>query len=216
MDESERALADAAASPSAHVARIAKHVVSDAKIHRIWESRHAALVRPVAEQSRRAPQLIELRLAETRLTHNRALINYIRKNRVTGDRRDRVFAAFYGSRDTTDAILKEHRAYMVAVSSRVSTDHLIDVMCDPVSKDLIRQYEKAYDQYFEMFCFVASANDSAVADALRETMKDVAARARRIRNSLREIRPDNSNANFDRQVEIARSGRYPVLNYMGR
>jgi len=216
MDESEQALLDAADSSSPHVARIVGHVVSDVNVHRIWECRHAELVRPVAEQNRRAPQLIELRLAETRLTHKRALINYIRKHQVTGALRDRLISAFYGSRETTDAILKEHQRYMVAVSSRVSTDHLIDVMCDPVSKDLIRMYDMAYDQYFELYCFVASSPDSAVADAVRGSMGEVASRAKRIRKMLREVRPDNRYSDFDRQAQIARSGRYPALNYLNR
>ena len=72
MDESERALLEAASSPIARTARIAEHVVTDVKIHRIWESKHADLVRPLAEETRRGPQLIELRKAEVRLTHKRA------------------------------------------------------------------------------------------------------------------------------------------------
>lgn len=213
MDESEHALFKAAAGRLVRTARIAGHVVRDSKIHRIWEGMHANLVRPVAEQSRRVPQLIELRLAEVRLTHKRALIDYIRKHRVSGAQRDRLFAAFYGSKETVDAILSEHRNYMVAVSSRIATDHLIDVMCDPVSKDLIRLYEQAYQQYFELFCFAAGADDSALADAVRRSMGDVAERARRIRARLVDVRADNCFAGFDRQAQLAKSGRYKVLNY---
>ncbi len=216
MDESERALLEATSSPVARTARIAGHVVSDAKIHRIWESTHADLVRPVAEERRRVPQLIELRKAEVRLTHKRALIDYIRKHQVKGSNRDRLFAAFYGPRETTDAIVSEHRQYMVAVSSRISTDYIIDLMCDPVSMDLVRLYENAYDQYFELFCFAASAENSAMSDAVRATMRDVAQRAKRIRKRLGEIRPDNRFASFDRQVQLASSGRHKVINYLNR
>lgn len=214
MDESEQALFAAAAGPSTRISRIAEHVVTDFKIHRIWESRHADLVRPLAEESRRAPQLIELRKAEVRLTHKRAMIDYIRKHEVTGAQRERLFTAFYGPKEMTDAILAEHRQYMMAVSSRVSADHLLDVMCDPVSKDLIKLYENSYDQYFELFCFAASAEDSAIADAVRAAMGDVAQRARRIRTRLSEVRPDNRYADFDRQVQLARSGRYRALDYL--
>ncbi len=213
MYESEHALFKAAAGRLVRTARIAGHVVRDSKIHRIWEGTHANLVRPVAEQNRRAPQIIELRLAEVRLTHKRALIDYIRKHKIAGAQRDRLFAAFYGSKETVDAILSEHRNYMVAVSSRIATDHLIDVMCDPVSKDLINLYEQAYEQYFELFCFAAGAEDSTLADAVRRTMRDVAERARRIRSRLVDVRADNRHADFDRQARLARSGRYKVLNY---
>ncbi len=216
MDESERALLQAASSPVARTARIAGHVVSDVKIHRIWESKHADLVRPVAEETRRGPQLIELRKAEVRLTHKRALIDYIRKHKVKGANRARLFAAFYGPRETTDAIVSEHRQYMVAVSSRISADYLIDLMCDPVSKNLVRLYENAYDQYFELFCFAASEEDSAMSDAVRATMRDVAQRAKRIRTRLSEVRPDNRYASFDRQAQLATTGRHEVLNYLNR
>lgn len=216
MDESERALFEAASSSSARRARIAGHVISDIKIHRMWESRHADLVRPVAEESRRAPQLVELRKAEVRLTHKRALIDYVRKHRVKGAARDRVFAAFYGPKETTDAIVTEHRQYMVAVSSRISTDHLIDLMADPVSKDLVRLYERAYDQYFELYCFAASVEDGAMTHAVRAAMGDVAQRAKRIRKRLGELRADDSYSDFDRQAQLASTGRYRALDYLNR
>jgi hypothetical protein len=216
MDESERALFEAASSPSLRTARIAGHVISDIKIHRIWESKHADLVRPVAEESRRAPQLIELRKAEARLTHKRALIDYVRKHQVNGSARDRLFAAFYGPREITNAILSEHRKYMVAVSSRISTDYLLDLMCDPVSKDLVSIYEKAYDQYFELYCFAASAEGSVMTEAIRGAMGDVAQRAKRIRKRLGEARPDTSYSSFDRQALLASTGRHRALNYLNR
>ena len=216
MDESERALFEAAESPSARTARIAGHVITDIKLHRIWESRHADLVRPVAEESRRAPQLVELRKAEVRLTHKRALIDYVRKHRVKGPARDRVFAAFYGPQEITNAIVSEHRQYMVAVSSRISTDYLLDLMRDPVSKDLVRLYENASDQYFELYCFAASSEGSVMTDAVRAAMGDVAQRARRIRKRLGEVRSDKNRANFDRLAQLAGTGRHRALNYLNR
>ena len=216
MDESELALEEATHSPSPRIARIASHVLTDAKVHRIWESCHAEWVRPIAEANRRTPQVIGLRQIEVRLTHRRALIDYIRKHKVRGTRRDRLFKAFYGPREMRDAILKEHRDYMIAVSSNISTDHLIEVMHDPTSYELLRMYEAAYTQYFELFCFVQASADSSVIEAVRGAMGDVAARAKRLRTRLQAVQPDPDYSSFDRQAQLARSGRYPVLNYQNR
>ena len=57
MDESEQALSDAVDGGSQRESRIARHILGDSKSHRLWESRHANLVLPVAEQNRRAPQI---------------------------------------------------------------------------------------------------------------------------------------------------------------
>ena len=137
MDESEQALADAAEKRRGRDARIARQILGDSKIHRLWESRHADLVMPVAKQSKRAPQIFGLRDIEVKLLHRRALVRYLREHHVVGDERARLFSVFYGPTDTNDAILKEHRQYTLAVSSRVSVDHLINVMHDPLSSKLL-------------------------------------------------------------------------------
>ena len=64
MRESEQALEDAVDSSDERDSRIAKHVLTDSKIHSLWEARHAKLVLPVAEQNTRSPQIVELRRLE--------------------------------------------------------------------------------------------------------------------------------------------------------
>lgn len=214
MEESEQALEDASHGPRGRRSRIAKQVLSEPRIHRLWEARHAEIVRPVAESSRRSPQVLALRHAEVQLLHRRALIDYIRCNRVVGEPRDRLFAVFYGPRETANAVLAEHRQYLLAVSSRVSTDHLINVMHDRQSIHLLRLYEAAYEEYFELYCFIATARDTLAADALKSTMLDARKTAMRIRKRLNSVLPSPGFSGFDRQVKLARSGRYPVLNYM--
>lgn len=103
---------------------------------------------------------------------------------------------------------------MLAVSSRISTDHLIDVMYDPGSRHLLRQYEQPYMRYFEMKCFVAGMGNSDCIELVRAMMPDVREQLRRARQRLESEPPDIDCANFDRQEALARSGRYPVLNYM--
>ncbi len=214
MDESEQALQDAAESCCGRDARIARQVLDDAKIHRLWESRHADLVMPVAEQSRRAPQIFKLRDIEVKLLHRRALIRHIRRHRITGRNRDRLFSVFYGPVDTTDAILKEHRQYTIAVSSRVSTDHLINVMHDPVSQDLLRQYESVYSKYFEYYCFVSCTDDEVMASVAKAEMTGLRREAMRLIKRLHSERPESGHSSFEREALLARSGRYPIVDYM--
>lgn len=214
MDESEQALWTAAEKDSGDDARIAKQILSDARTHGLWEARHAELVRPVAEQNTRGPQVLALRELEIRLVHRRALIDHIREHKIRGEERERLFRVFYGPRDFRDAVLAEHRQYMLAVSSRVSTDHLIDVMGDPASAQLIERYEACYAQYFDLYCYVVSTSDQASAEAAKALMTEARRLADRLRQQINRARPDNRAANFDRQALLARSGRYPILNYM--
>jgi len=214
MDESEQALYAAAQQESGTDARIAKQVIGDAKSHGLWEALHAELVRPVAEHNGRAPQVIALRDVEVRLVHRRALFDHIREHQLRGEERERLFRVFYGPREFQDAILAEHRQYMLAVSSRVSADHLIDVMSDPVSKKLLAEYEAIYGRYFGLYCYVARARDRDCAEAMKPLMNLTRLQAERVRQRINTERPDNHAADFERQAALARSGRYPVLDYM--
>ena len=214
MDESEQALSDAADGSSQRVGRIARHIIGDSKSHRLWESRHADLLLPVAEQNRRAPQIFALRDIKVRLVHRRALIKHIRQHSIVGEKRDRLLKAFHGPMDTTNAILAEHRDYTLAVSSRVSTDRLIDVMHDSVSVRMLTEYQSLYEKYFELYCYVVSCNDSCLADATKVEMLGMKRRAVQMLKRIRPESPDDGYPSFDRQALLARSGRYPVLDYM--
>jgi hypothetical protein len=214
MDESEQALHSAAQQGSGIDARIAKQIVGDPKTHELWEARHAELVRPVAEQAGRTPQVFALRDVEVRLVHRRALIDHLREHQLRGRKRERLFQVFYGTREFQDAVLVEHRQYMLTVSSRVSTDHLIDVMSDPVSKKLVAEYEAHYARYFELYCYVVGSEDRSCAEAARHLMTNARREAEALRRRINTVRPDGRAADFERQAVLARSGRYPVLDYM--
>lgn len=214
MDESEQALADAAEGCPGRDARIAGQILDDPKIHRLWESRHADLVLPVAEHSRRPPQIFALRDIEVQLLHRRSLIRHIREHGIVGERRDRLFSVFYGPVDTTNAILKEHRQYTLAVSSRVSADHLIQIMCDPVSVRLLKDYESIYSKYFAHYCFVATCKDPNVADAIKHEMLILRRQALQMIKRIHSEPADTGHSSFERQALLARSGRYPIVDYM--
>ena len=216
MDESEQALADAACSRRPRISRIARDVVSDNQVYRVWESRHAELIGPVAEQRRRTNQVFSLRDLEVRLLHRRALIRSIRRLGLVGKDRDRLLAAFYGPRDTQDAILAEHRQYKLAVSSRVSADHLINLMQDSVSIALLKEYQAIYSDYFEHYCLVISSGDPLIADAL---MPEMAFKRKRVLAMIKRLhtkKPLSGPASLNQQAALSRSGRYPIRDYLIR
>lgn len=214
MDESEYALQDASESSPALVSRVVKTVLDDSHIYRMWEARHADLLLPVAEHGDKKRQILALRNAEVQLVHRRALFTYLRSNNVRGVQRMHLFRRLHSTVDYQDAVVAEHRQYMLALSSRVSADHLIDVMNDPKSKALIDQYRALYTRYFEMQCYVAGLGNSDCFDLVRETMGDVREQLGRVRTLIETERPEQTCRSFDRQEPLARSGRYPVLNYM--
>ena len=214
MDESEYALHEASDSSFPLVSRIVSTLLQDGHIYGQWESQHANLLLPVAEHSKKKRQIMALRNAEVQLVHQRALFNYLRTERVRGEERRQVFRIFHSTRDYHDTVLAEHRQYMLAVSSRVSADHIVDVMHDPNSKNLLRQYEKLYTRYFAMKCYVAGMGDSRCVDLVRSGMGDAHDRLQQARRRGESEPPTNACGNFDRQEALARSGRYPILDYM--
>ena len=214
MDVSEYALQDAAEAVESRDSRIATDVLQDTRKYREWEAIHADLLLPVAEHSRKKPQIVALRLAEAQLVHRRAFFSYLRAHEVRGAARERLFRLFHSTMDFNDAVLAEHRHYMLAVSSRISTDHIIDVMEDSHSRQLLRQYERAFARYFEMKCYVACAGNTDTARFVVQSMRDMQARLLHLRRRIQTEAPAGSGGNFDRQELLSRSGRYPVLNYL--
>jgi len=214
MDVSEIALQDATESPSPREARIATTILSDSDKYREWELRHADLLLPVAEHSRKKQQIVALRNAKVQLVHRRALFRYLRAHDLHDDKRRQLFRIFHATLDYQDAILVEHRHYMLAVSSRISTDHIIDVMRDDTSNQLLRQYDELFARYYEMKCFLACARNSHCIDLVRQTLRDVRRELLTIRRRIETEAPTGNGGNFDREELLARSGRYEALNYL--
>jgi hypothetical protein len=214
MNESEYALHNASESSSPGELRVVDTVLQDGRLYRVWESRHADLLLPVAEYSNKKRQILALRKAEVQLVHRRALFGYLRLNGVRGEERRQLFRIFHQTLDYHNAVLAEHRQYMLAISSRISTDHLIDIMNDPRSKSLPRQYEELYQRYFEMNCYIAGMGDSECTGLVRLTMQDTRMQLQQMTRRIESESPASGCASFDRQEPLARSGRYPIRNYM--
>ncbi len=192
----------------------ASTVLSDNKKYREWELRHANLLLPVAEQSARKYQVLALRHADIALIHRRALFQYLQTHEVRGELREKLFRLFHTTLDFNEAILAEHRQYMLAFSSGISTNHIIDIMRDDTSTRLVEQYENTFGRYFEMKCFVATARDSDTIRIVRSSIRDVQGHLLRLRRRMETELPTERTGNFDRQELLARSGRYEIQNYL--
>jgi len=214
MNASEYALQDATESPVPRESRIASTILDDDKKYREWELRHANLLRPVAEQSARKYQVLALRHADVQLIHRRALFQYLQTHEVRGELRQQLFRLFHTTLDFNDAILAEHRQYMLAFSSGISTNHIIDVMHDGTSPRLVEQYEKTFARYFEMKCFVATARDSNCIKIVHSSLRDAQGHLMRLRRRMETELPTERTGTFDKQELLARSGRYEIQNYL--
>jgi hypothetical protein len=213
MDESAEALTHAARAAGPHDARIAARVLSEPRLTSAWEARHAGLLLPVAEHRARIRQIRALRTVAVRLVHRQALIAHIRRHRLAGAARDRLLAAFHGPLEPRDAALAEHRRYLLAVASRIATDHLAHVIQDSPGAELLGQYEGAYAEYFDLYCFVAGCESEALVEAARPAMIDLEQRAQRLRQRLHAVRPPADGTDFERAVMLSRSGRFRALDY---
>lgn len=214
MTASEYALQDASESPAPRESRIASTILGDSRKYREWELRHANLLLPVAEQRARKRQIVALRNAEVELIHRRALFTYLQTHDLRDGQRKRLFRIFHNTLDYNQAILTEHRHYMLAVSSHISTDYIIDVMRDESSERLLQRYEKTFARYFEMKCYVASSVDSHCIQLIGSSLRDVKGQLLRLRRRIEAETPVVDRADF-RQLELlARSSRYEMQNYL--
>ena len=214
MEASELALQDATESPTERESRIATTILTDGGKYREWELRHADLLLPVAEHRAKKRQIIELRKAEIALIHRRALFTYLQTHQLNDAQRENLFRLFHTTLDYQAAVLTEHRHYMLAFSSHISTDHIIDLMQDETSVRLLRLYEKTFSRYFEMKCYIASSNDSHCVDLIRSSVRDLKGRLLRIRRRIETEPPTVDGSDFQQQALLARSARYEIRNYL--
>ncbi len=214
MEASELALQDATESPLPRESRIATTILNDGQKYRQWEVRHADLLVPVAEHRKKKHQIVALRRAEVQLVHRRALFTYLQTHEVYGTQRERLFRLFHSTLDFGDAVLAEHRNYMLAVSSHISTDRIIDVMDDETSTHLVESYEEAFARYFEMKCYIAASRDSHCIELVRSSLPDLKGQLLRIRRLLETEPASGYGGNFDQQDLFYRTGRYEIQNYL--
>ena len=186
MEESEARVEMAACFDSPADTLVADRILRNPDAYRRWEAEHDRLMRAVSEQARLARQVVALRSTAFGLIHRKATFEYLRDRQITGARRHRLIAQFYGVRDYADAVVAEHGNYARCSSSYLCTYHLAErLMQDAAFDEPLRLYEQWYSEYFQTYCDVALAQTveekQAIApmDALRPLLKHQLAEARK-------------------------------------
>ena len=148
---------------------VARRLLECPETYRRWELEHDRLMHSVSDRGRLAEQITALRNALFRLVHRRAVFEYLRASRITGDKRRRAMALFYGCRDYTNAVLREHANYVRCSSSYVCTHHLGEhLMQDAAFYEPLQLYEEWHTEYFRAYC------DSELAETEEERQAGVA------------------------------------------
>jgi hypothetical protein len=131
----------------------ASHMLQMPEIYRRWESEHDRLLRTVSDETRLLDQVAALRSTTFGLVHKRALFEYLRDRQLTGEKRKRLLALFYGCRDYGNAILMEHGNFMRCSTSYLCTQHLGQhLMDDAAFEEPMQLYEEWYTEYFRAYC----------------------------------------------------------------
>jgi hypothetical protein len=177
MEESESRV-EMAAYLSTPADAAAKRVLESRETYRRWEAEHDRLMRSVSEQRYIDQQVTALRTTLFGLVHRRALFEYLRVHQVTGARRHRLLALFYGPRDYANAVLTEHGNYIRCSSSYVCTHYLGEnLMHDAAFEEPLQLYEQWYAEYFCTYCDAELAESDeekracAPLDALKPLLK---------------------------------------------
>jgi len=133
-----------------------------------WQAEHDRLMHAVSEQAQLPHQVAALRATTFALVHRRAVFEYLRDVRLTGSKRRRLFALYYGYRDYTNAVLAEHSSYVRCSSSYLCAQHLGEhLMHDAAFAEPLQLYEEFYGEYFRAFCDVELAETDAEKEAAK-------------------------------------------------
>jgi ABC-type microcin C transport system permease subunit YejB len=186
MDESEQALWRADCLPDYYRLPL-RQVLHDCTRYHSWEVSHARLMRQVARAGQPIGQAFSLREATVRMIHRRGLFDYLRTHKVRGAARKRLFEVFYGPMDFREAVLCEHRQYVLAASSGYCGEVLVESIHDNHGLGLLNRYEEVYRDYFEVFGRFVTAEVTGERDlvsVLRPAMLQLRVATNRLRAQI--------------------------------
>lgn len=181
MRESERTVHETAANARAREQRVCDQLLSNQTRYSLWHMRYDQRMLPVAKLRRRNDQLLELRRTGVEQIHGAALVRYFRDFNVTGVERDNTLRLFHGVIDVREATLVEHRSYLLAASSQLCATEVLSLAGDTKGVDLVNTYERAYEQYLNLFCQRARAQSAIERSLFDDLLPDVKAVATRLR-----------------------------------
>lgn len=202
MDASEEAIWRAASDGVEPERRIATDVVADDSIFRIWQPGHLELLEAAAVARQERERRMQLRRIATVVEHRRVLIDYVRTVGLKGDDRKHFFSTMFRHTDYQTAVLREHRRYMLAVSSSISMRRLMALHNDFSGARLLNRYREANRRYFDLYYQWLNQPKGIYADVVREAMMTARVEAQAIR--LRLLQTSEDDAQRPATMRIAR------------
>jgi hypothetical protein len=132
---------------------VAQRVLATPQSWHSWELEHSGLMRVAADCTALRHQAAVLRQTALRLIHGTALFEYLKNHSVRGSLRASVLTHFHPMRIYEHAVLAEHAAYVRKACSFLCTSHVgTDLVHDAAFLDPMREYERLYAEYFELYC----------------------------------------------------------------
>jgi hypothetical protein len=198
MRASEKALWTTESQPDYYRVPVSR-LLDDGRQYTLWETSHARRMREVADCPRQAQQAMALRQMAVRLVHRRGLVDYLRNHQITGGHREQLFQMFYGRTDYREAVITEHRQYVMAASSGYCAEVLVDAVHDANGFKLLERYQSLYTQYFQIFSQYSRAEyagDEELAGALRPTMLEHRSYANLVRRQILVEPPTKARLRF--------------------
>ncbi len=193
MQYSEQFLALAAQSGSGEESRIATRLLEDVPLYSKWESSHNALMRTVAARRDRTEQSFELKRIGFRTLHRMAPFEYLRERHVQGQARRHLVRTLFGTHEYTQAILREHTAYLSSAASFFCTDSVCgDLLEDTAFCDALARYQEAYAEYYRAFCDSLIAEQGGEASPLAALLPYLRYQLKLIREHILAGAPDHS------------------------
>jgi hypothetical protein len=186
MTQSERALWRTDSQPEYYRSPVGQ-LLDDGEQYRVWENKHSLLMRHVADCVRTTQQTLALRKVAVKMIHRRGLIDYIKLFSVRGRTRENLFQAFYGPMDFREAVILEHRQYILAASSGYCVEVLVDAVKDPNGFQMLERYQQLYRDYYGIYAQFLRAeqdDDRELMAAMRPTMLEYRAYLDRLRATI--------------------------------
>lgn len=184
MRESERIVRETARDAAARERGVCGQLIASEPRYALWHMRHEQRMSPIAKHGRRDSQILELRRAGVEQLHRAALVRYLRDWHVTGAERDQTLRQFYNVVDSREAAILEHRSYIAAASSQLCAAELLSLAGDTHGVKLLQRYERAYGQYFSLFCQRAGAGETQRRFLLGDLVPEVKIVATQLREHI--------------------------------
>lgn len=182
--ESERAIEDCAREGEPVPQRVCAQLLAQPPRYWRWHNGLESRMGAVADARVRARQVLALRAFALEQIHRAALVRYLRDYHVVGHARERTLRDFHGVIDPRDATLAEHRDYLLATTNHVCAAGLLELADDAYGVELLGEYERAYGQFFRMFCEYSRAEHGREPYLMESLLPEVRAVAARVRRQI--------------------------------